>query len=252
MSGHSKWATTKRHKAAVDAKRGKIFSVISKELMLTARDGGGDAEFNPRLRTLILKAKQANMPAENVERAIKKGTGELEGTIIEELLYEGYAPGGVGLIIEVTTDNKNRSASEVRSTLGKGGGNLAGAGALSYNFKRKGQFLIAKEKTDEDTLTELALENDADDVVVEKEHFEVLSEVSEFDKFTQALNAAEIEADSAELVYLPENLVAVSDENIARQVLRLIDNLDELEDVKAVHSNYDIDETLLEAYATQG
>lgn len=252
MSGHSKWATTKRHKAAVDAKRGKIFSVISKELMLTARDGGGDAEFNPRLRTLILKAKQANMPAENVERAIKKGTGELEGTIIEELLYEGYAPGGVGLIIEVTTDNKNRSASEVRSTLGKGGGNLAGAGALSYNFKRKGQFLIAKEKTDEDTLTELALENDADDVVAEKEHFEVLSEVSEFDKFTQALNAAEIEADSAELVYLPENLVDVSDENIARQVLRLIDNLDELEDVKAVHSNYDIDEALLEAYATQG
>ena len=251
MSGHSKWATTKRHKAAVDAKRGKIFSVISKELMLTARDGGGDAEFNPRLRTLILKAKQANMPAENVERAIKKGTGELEGTIIEELLYEGYAPGGVGLIIEVTTDNKNRSASEVRSTLGKGGGNLAGAGALSYNFKRKGQFLIAKDKVDEDTLTELALENDADDIVAEEEHFEVLSEVSEFDKLTQALNAAEIEADSAELVYLPENLVAVSDENIARQVLRLIDNLDDLEDVKAVHSNYDIDEALLEAYAAQ-
>ncbi len=252
MSGHSKWATTKRHKAAVDAKRGKIFSVISKELMLTARDGGGDAEFNPRLRTLILKAKQANMPAENVERAIKKGTGELEGTIIEELLYEGYAPGGVGLIIEVTTDNKNRSASEVRSTLGKGGGNLAGAGALSYNFKRKGQFLIAKDKVDEDTLTELALENDANDIVAEEDHFEVLSEVSEFDKLTQALNAAEIEADAAELVYLPENLVAVSDENIARQVLRLIDNLDELEDVKAVHSNYDIDEALLEAYAAQG
>ena len=251
MSGHSKWATTKRHKAAVDAKRGKIFSVISKELMLTARDGGGDAEFNPRLRTLILKAKQANMPAENVERAIKKGTGELEGTIIEELLYEGYAPGGVGLIIEVTTDNKNRSASEVRSTLGKGGGNLAGTGALSYNFKRKGQFLIAKDKVDEDTLTELALENDADDIVAEEEHFEVLSEVSEFDKLTQALNAAKIEADSAELVYLPENLVAVSDKNIARQVLRLIDNLDDLEDVKAVHSNYDIDEALLEAYAAQ-
>ena len=252
MSGHSKWATTKRHKAAVDAKRGKIFSVISKELMLTARDGGGDAEFNPRLRTLILKAKQANMPAENVERAIKKGTGELEGTIIEELLYEGYAPGGVGLIIEVTTDNKNRSASEVRSTLGKGGGNLAGAGALSYNFKRKGQFLIAKDKVDEDTLTELALENDANDIVSEEEHFEVLSEVSEFDKLTQALNASEIEADSAELVYLPENLVAVSDENIARQVLRLIENLEDLEDVKAVHSNYDIDQALLEAYATQG
>ena len=252
MSGHSKWATTKRHKAAVDAKRGKIFSVISKELMLTARDGGGDAEFNPRLRTLILKAKQANMPAENVERAIKKGTGELEGTIIEELLYEGYAPGGVGLIIEVTTDNKNRSASEVRSTLGKGGGNLAGTGALSYNFKRKGQFLIAKDKVDEDTLTELALENDANDVVAEEEHFEVLSEVRAFDKLTQALNAAQIETDSAELVYLPENLIAVSDENVARQVLRLIDNLDELEDVKAIHSNYDIDEALIETHAAQG
>jgi|TARA_B110000495_G_scaffold60039_1_gene50967 YebC/PmpR family DNA-binding regulatory protein len=252
MSGHSKWATTKRHKAAVDAKRGKIFSVISKELMLTARDGGGDAECNPRLRTLILKAKQANMPAENVERAIKKGTGELEGTIIEELLYEGYAPGGVGLIIEVTTDNKNRSASEVRSTLGKGGGNLAGTGALSYNFKRKGQFLIAKDKVDEDTLTELALENDANDVVAEEEHFEVLSEVRAFDKLTQALNAAQIETDSAELVYLPENLIAVSDENVARQVLRLIDNLDELEDVKAIHSNYDIDEALIETHAAQG
>ena len=153
MSGHSKWATTKRHKAAVDAKRGKLFSGSSKEIMLAARDAGGDSEFNPRLRTLILKSKQANMPADNVERAIKKGTGELEGTVIEELLYEGYAPGGVGLIVEVTTDNKNRSAAEVRSTLSKGGGNLAGAGALSYNFTRKGQFLIGSEKINEDSLT---------------------------------------------------------------------------------------------------
>ena len=130
MAGHSKWATTKRHKAAVDAKRGKIFSVISKEITLAARDGGKDPEFNPRLRTLITKAKQANMPADNIDRAIKKGTGELRGVIIEELLYEGYGPGGVGLIVEVTTDNKNRSASEVRSTFTKAGGNLAGAGAL--------------------------------------------------------------------------------------------------------------------------
>ncbi len=251
MSGHSKWATTKRHKAAVDAKRGKIFSVISKEIMLAARDGGGDPEFNPRLRTLILKGKQSNMPADNIDRAIKKGTGELEGLTIEELLYEGYAPGGVGLIIEVTTDNKNRSASEVRSTLGKGGGNLAGAGALSYNFKRKGQFLIAKEKIDEDALTELALENDAEDVVVEKEHYEVLCEVGEFDKLTQALDGAGVEPDSSELVYLPNSLVPVTDESTVRQVLKLIDTLDDLDDVKAVHSNYDVDDALLEAYALQ-
>ena len=132
MAGHSKWATTKRHKAAVDAKRGKIFSVISKEISLATRDGGKDPEFNPRLRTLITKAKQANMPADNIDRAIKKGAGELGGVTIEELLYEGYAPGGVGLIVEVTTDNKNRSASEVRSTFSKGGGNLAGAGALAW------------------------------------------------------------------------------------------------------------------------
>ena len=251
MSGHSKWATTKRHKAAVDSKRGKIFSVISKEITLAARDGGGDAEFNPRLRTLILKAKQANMPAENVERAIKKGTGELEGITIEELLYEGYAPGGVGLIVEVTTDNKNRSAAEVRSTLTKNGGNLAAPGALSYNFKRKGQFLIAKDKIEEDPLTELALDNDAEDIVVEKDHYEVLCEVSEFDKLSQALEGVDISSDLAELVFLPENLVSVPDKAIARQILRLIDMLEDLEDVKAVHSNYDIDEAFLEAYASQ-
>ena len=251
MSGHSKWATTKRHKAAVDSKRGKIFSVISKEIMLAARDSGGDTEFNPRLRTLVLKAKQANMPADNVERAIKKGTGELEGTTIEELLYEGYAPGGVGLIVEVTTDNKNRSAAEVRSTLTKNGGNLAAPGALSYNFKRKGQFLIAKDKIDEDPLTELALDNDAEDIAMEEDHYEILCEVSDFDKLSQALEGRDVTPDSAELVFLPENLVSVSNETVARQILRLIDILDDLEDVKAVHSNYDIDEALLEAYASQ-
>jgi len=251
MSGLSKWATTKRHKAAVDSKRGKIFSVISKEIMLAARESGGDAEFNPRLRTLVLKAKQANMPADNVERAIKKGTGELEGTTIEELLYEGYAPGGVGLIVEVTTDNKNRSAAEVRSTLTKGGGNLAGAGALSYNFKRKGQFLIAKDKINEDPLTELGLENDAEDIIIEKDHYEVLCEVSAFDKLSQALESAGVSPDSAELVYLPENLVSVMEEGVVHQILRLIDSLEDLEDVKAVHSNYDIDEALIEAHVSK-
>ena len=247
MSGHSKWATTKRHKAAIDAKRGKIFSVIGKEISLAARDGGGDPDFNPRLRTLVLKGKSANMPADNIERAIKKGTGELGGTAIEELLYEGYGPSGVGIIIEVTTDNKNRSASAVRSTLTKNGGKLAGTGALTYNFKRKGQFLIGSEKCEEDSLMEIALDNDAEDVIVENDHFEVLCEVVDFDKLSQALCESGIEPDSAELVYVPNSLVKVEDETHAKQVLRLIELLDDLEDVKSVHSNYDVDESLLES-----
>ena len=246
MSGHSKWATTKRHNAAVDAKRGKIFSVISKELTLAARDGGKDPEFNPRLRTLITKAKQANMPADNIERAIKKGTGELAGVTIEELLYEGYAPGGVGLIVEVTTDNKNRSASEVRSTFSKGGGNLAGAGALAFNFKRKGQILLSRDKMDEDSLTELALENDAEDIVTEKEHYEIICETSQYDRLAEAFDKAGIETDSSELAYLPNNLVPISDHDTARKILKLIESLEDLEDVKAVHGNYDMNEALLE------
>tara|TARA_A100001015_G_C15035238_1_gene735769 strand:+ start:2825 stop:3577 length:753 start_codon:yes stop_codon:yes gene_type:complete len=246
MSGHSKWATTKRHKASVDAKRGKIFSVISKEITLAARDGGKDPEFNPRLRTLITKAKQSNMPADNIDRAVKKGTGELGGVIIEELLYEGYGPGGVGLIVEVTTDNKNRSASDVRSTFSKGGGNLAGAGAVAFNFKRKGQFLLAKEKIGEDALTELALENDAEDVVVEVEHYEVICETAHYDQIADALSKSEISPDSSELAYIPDNVVQVTDEDMARKILKLVDNLEDLEDVKAVHGNYDIDDALLE------
>jgi YebC/PmpR family DNA-binding regulatory protein len=247
MSGHSKWATTKRHKAAVDAKRGKIFSVISKEITLAARDGGKDPEFNPRLRTLINKAKQSNMPADNIDRAVKKGTGELGGAIIEELLYEGYGPGGVGLIVEVTTDNKNRSASDVRSTFSKGGGNLAGAGAVAFNFKRKGQFLLAKEKIGEDALTELALENDAEDVLVEVEHYEVICETAHYDQIADALSKSKISPDSSELAYIPDNVVQVTDEDMARKILKLVDNLEDLEDVKAVHGNYDIDDALLES-----
>jgi len=246
MSGHSKWATTKRHKAAVDAKRGKIFSVLSKEISLATRDSGKDPEFNPRLRTLILKAKQANMPADNIDRAIKKGAGELGGVTIEELLYEGYGPGGVGLIVEVTTDNKNRSASEVRSTFSKGGGNLAGVGALAFNFKRKGQFLLSLEKISEDALTELALENEAEDVVVEEDHYEVICETCQFDRLAEAFENNGIEPESSELAYLPNNLVLVEEEDTARKLLNLIDVLESLEDVKSVHGNYDIDKALLE------
>ncbi len=246
MSGHSKWATTKRHKATVDAKRGKIFSVISKELTLAARDGGGDPEMNPRLRTMIQKAKAANMPADNVERAIKKGTGEIEGVTIEEAVYEGYGPGGVGLIVEVTTDNKNRSASEVRSTFSKHGGNLAGAGALAFNFQRKGQILIGKGKTTEEQLMEVAIEAGAEDIRVEDEYFEVLTELTDYDAVANAIEDAGIQADSSELAYLPNSSVPVEDRETAKKLLRLTEVLEDLEDVKAVHSNYDIDDALLE------
>lgn len=245
MSGHSKWATTKRHKAAIDAKRGKIFSVISKEITIAARDGGGDAEFNPRLRNLVAKARASNMPNDNIDKAIKKGTGELPGVTYEELVYEGYAPGGVGVIVEVTTDNKNRSASEVRSTFTKCNGNLAGAGALAFNFQRKGQILIASDATTEDQLMEIAIEAGAEDIKNQGDHFEVLTEMGDFDKVVTALSDAKIETESAEIAYIANNLVVVTDADLAKQVLRLEDLLDDLEDVKAVWSNYDIDESLL-------
>ena len=244
MSGHSKWATIKRHKASVDAKRGKILSVISKELTLAARDGGGDPEFNPRLRTLIQKAKASNMPADNVDRAIKKGTGELPGVTYEENLYEGYGAGGVGLIVEVTTDNKNRSASEVRSTMSKNGGNLAGVGAVSFQFERKGQFIIDSEVIDEDSLMEIVLDAGADDIKNEGDHFEVLCLIGDFDKVSQSLSDKEISCISSELVYLPTVSVPIDDIDTARKVLHLIQVLDDLEDVKAVHTNMELAEGL--------
>tara|TARA_B100001248_G_scaffold262700_1_gene261105 strand:- start:446 stop:1195 length:750 start_codon:yes stop_codon:yes gene_type:complete len=247
MAGHSKWATTKRHKAAVDAKRGKLFSIISKDITLAARSGGGDPEFNTRLRMLIANAKAANMPADNIDRAIKKGTGELPGMTIEELTYEGYAPGGVGLIVEVTTDNKNRSASEVRCTFSKGGGNLAGAGALAHNFQRMGQFLVDAKNTTEDDLMEIALEAGADDIKNEGDYFEIHCAVNDFDAVATALREAKIECASSELAYIPNSTISVEDADTARKVLKLVRTLDDLEDVKNVFANFDIDEKLLEA-----
>jgi YebC/PmpR family DNA-binding regulatory protein len=246
MSGHSKWATTKRHKAAIDAKRGKIFSVLSKELILAARSGGGDPVVNPRLRTVLLKAKAANMPGDNVKRAIQKGTGELPGVVIEEVMYEGYAPGGVALMIEVATDNTNRSVSEVRSTLTKNGGNLGGAGAVAYNFNRMGQFMIAADKTDEETLLEVTLDAGAEDILSEEDHFEVRCPVTEYENVSRALEQAGIEADSSELAYIPANLVPITDVDEAKRVLRVIELLDDLEDVQNVYANFDIADSILE------
>lgn len=246
MSGHSKWATIKRHKAAIDAKKGKIFSVISKELTLAARNGGGDPNFNPRLRTLLGKAKTANMPADNVERAIKKGTGELPGVEYIELLYEGYGPGGVGIVVEVTTDNKNRSASEVRSTFSKHGGNLAGSGALGHFFNRQGQFVIDSSKTTEDQLMEILLEAGVDDIRNEDDYFEVLCPMADFDRVSEALEKAGIAPEESQVAYMPASTIPVTDADSARKCMKLIDVLDELEDVQHVYHNAEIDESLLE------
>ena len=245
MSGHSKWATTKHHKALIDAKKGKIFSVLSKELTLAARSGGKDQNSNPRLRTLLLKAKAANMPSDNVERAILKGTGELPGAEYLEILYEGYGPGGVGVMVTVTTDNKNRSASEVRSTFTRHGGNLAGPGSLTRFFNKQGQFFIDKEKITEDKLVEIALENGADDVKSEGGAFEVLCPIGAFDKLAQVFADAGITPDQSEIAYVPTTLIPLSDVDSARKIEALTSALDDLEDVQNVYSNEDVPEGLV-------
>jgi len=245
MAGHSKWATTKRHKAAIDAKRGKIFSALAKDLTMAARAGGGDPEFNPRLRTIINKAKVANMPADNIERAIKKGTGELPSVEYFELIYEGYGPGGVGIVVEVTTDNKNRAAGAVRAAFTKFGGNLAAPGALMHFFNRQGQFLISADKATEDQLMEIGLEAGAEDVINNGDHFELRCALSDYDRLSKALEDAGITPDNAELGYLPTTSATITDKETAQRLLKLIDTLEDLEDVQNVHDNSEIDDALL-------
>jgi YebC/PmpR family DNA-binding regulatory protein len=242
MAGHSKWAKVKRLKAVTDAKKGKVFSRFSREITISAKSGGGDPNMNPRLRTILMKAKEANMPADNIDRAIKKGTGELPGVSYDDVTYEGYGPGGVGMIVKVTTDNKNRAASEVRSVFTRFGGNLAGAGAVAFQFLHAGQFLIAKGKTTEDKLMEVALDAGADDVLSTEDGFEVRCNVHVFDKVAHALENAGIKADSSEIAYIPTNTVPVSDVHVAQMLVKLHDALDELDDVQNVFSNEEMDE----------
>ena len=246
MAGHSKWANTKHRKAAQDAKKNKIFSNIAKEITIAAKSGG-DPDANPRLRTCIQKAKQANMPNDRINSAIKKGTGEDGGAVYEELVYEGYV-NGIGIIVEVTTDNKNRSASDVRSTLTKAGGELAKPGALAFSFARKGQFLIAAENgVTEDSLMEIAIEAGAEDVKNNGDHFEVLCEPNDYDTVSAALTDANIACESSEIAYIPNNLVAVDEPEVAKRLIKLEDKLDEIDDVKAVWLNADIAESLVDA-----
>ena len=248
MSGHSKWATIKHKKGALDAKRGRVFTKLIREMTIAARIGGGDLGSNPRLRTAVDKAKGANMPADNITRAIKKGTGELEGTTYEDLQLEGYGPGGVAILVEGTTDNRNRTVSEIRHIFTKHGGNLGGAGSVGYMFKPKGILAIAADKTTEDRLMEIALDAGADDIVTEAEGFTVYTSQHAFEAVREAIKKAGIEPDEAEVKKIADNTIALEGVK-AQQLLKLVEFLDDHEDVQNVWDNSDISEKEMEAAA---
>ena len=244
MAGHNKWSKVKRLKAVTDSRRGKIFSRLSREIPLAAKAGGGDPQGNARLRTFVLKAREANMPADNVDRAIKKGTGELPGVVYEEITYEGYGPGGVAFIVKVTTDNKQRAAKDVRSAFARHGGNLASTGAVAFQFVHAGQFLVTKERIAEDTLLEIALEAGADDVIASAQGFEVRCSVQAYDRVTHALEQKDIKPESAEIAYIPTTTVPVADAAVAKQIVELHDALEEIDDVQTVFSNEEMDDAV--------
>ncbi|MFZ5927347.1 MAG: YebC/PmpR family DNA-binding transcriptional regulator [Acidobacteriota bacterium] len=240
MSGHSKWATIKHKKAALDAKRGKLFTRLIKEITIAARNGG-DPDANPRLRTAILAAKAVSMPAENIKRAIQRGTGEIEGSAIEEIMFEGYGPGGVAIMVAAATDNRNRTVSEIRHIFSKNGGNLGELGSVGWMFERKSQILIEKDKATEDQLMELALEAGADDVKLEGEHWEILAAPESHHAVLEALEKAGIPTASAEIGMIPKNLVEVDPKNMPG-IMKLMEALEEHDDVQNVYTNADFGE----------
>ena len=246
MSGHSKWHSIKHKKGALDAKRGKIFTRIIKELTVAARGGGGDPDMNPRLRTIIADAKQNNMPAENIKRAIRRGTGEEPGVSYEEAQYEGYGPGGAALIIDVLTDNKNRTAGEIRHLLEKHGGNLAAPNAVAWMFSKKGYIVIEKSKADEEKLMAAVLEAGADDLQDDEDNWEVLSTPDVFPAVHEAVKQLGVEPASAQVSMIPQNYVKLEGRP-ATQMIKLMDSLDDHDDVQHVWSNFDISEKEIEA-----
>jgi YebC/PmpR family DNA-binding regulatory protein len=249
MSGHSKWATIKHKKGALDAKRGATFTKLIKELTVAAKNGGGNPDSNPRLRTVLQKAKEANMPADNIDRAIKKGTGELPGVIYEEISYEGYGPGGVAILIELLTDNKNRTASEIRNVLEKKGGNMSGAGSVAWQFHKKGLIVVKKDAMDEEKLMTLVLDAGASDFVVSGEVYEITTEPQDFEKVKKAVTDAGLKPESAEVTRIPQATVKVTALNEARSIMGLIEALEEHEDVQNVYANFDIPDEILQELA---
>ncbi|MCL4304350.1 YebC/PmpR family DNA-binding transcriptional regulator [bacterium] len=249
MSGHSKWATIRRKKEKIDAARGKVFTKLIREIQISSRMGGSDPNSNPRLRTAIDAAKAANMPAANLERAIKKGAGELDGQQMEEVLYEGYGPAGVAILIDTATDNRNRTVGEIRAVFNKRGGSMAEAGAVSWMFEKLGYLTLNGDQASEEQLMEVALDAGATDVKGDGDVWEVYCATSELYNVKASLESAGMKVESAELSYVPNNTIKVEDAGSAKSVLTLIELLEDLDDVQSVYSNYEMDDSLIESLA---
>jgi YebC/PmpR family DNA-binding regulatory protein len=245
MSGHSKWSTIKHKKAATDAKRSKVWTKIIKEITVAARLGGGDPGGNPRLRAAVDKGKQANMPNDTISRAIKKGTGELEGVSYEEIVYEAYGPGGVAVLIEVLTDNRTRTVAEIRHSLEKYGGNLGATGSVAYLFKKRGLLILPKGAAEEDQLMELALEAGAEDVRAAGDHWEIETDPAAYEQVKDALGKASLTVQTSEVTMIPQNRIHL-DEHKAESMLKLMNLLEDSDDVQNVYANFDIDDDVLE------
>ncbi|NSW84723.1 MAG: YebC/PmpR family DNA-binding transcriptional regulator [Syntrophobacteraceae bacterium] len=249
MSGHSKWSTIRHKKGAADAKRGKIFTKLIKEIMVSARMGGGSPDSNPRLRAAILAAKAENMPKDNIERAIKKGVGELEGANYEEINYEGYGPGGVAILVDVMTDNRNRAASDIRHIFSKNGGSLGEAGCVAWMFSKKGSIVFNKDAVSEEELMEAALEAGAEDVKDQGDQFEVTTAIEDFAAVKNVFDEKGFSYELAEITMVPQTTVPISDEKVAQQLLKLMDALEDSDDVQHAYANFDIPDEILDASA---
>ncbi|HKW74488.1 MAG TPA: YebC/PmpR family DNA-binding transcriptional regulator [Terriglobales bacterium] len=248
MSGHSKWATIKHKKGALDAKRGKIFTRLIKEITMAAKSGGGDPEGNPRLRTAIAAAKAENMPADNIKRAVQRGTGELPGATYEEITFEGYGPGGVALLVDVTTDNRNRTVSEIRHAFGKNGGNLGESGSVAWMFHKKGSIVVAKTAAKEDDLMNLVLENGGEDLNDDGENWEITTDPGAYEGVLDAVKKAGIEVAHSEVGMVPQNYIKLEGP-AANQMIRLLEAIEDHDDVQNVFSNFDVDQKQLEEVA---
>ena len=248
MSGHSKWATIKHKKGALDAKRGKIVTRLIREITMAAKSGGGDVEGNPRLRTAVAAAKAENMPADNIKRAIQRGTGELPGATYEEILFEGYGPGGVALLVDVTTDNRNRTVSEIRHTFSKNGGNLGESGSVAWMFHKKGYIVVPKSAAKEDDLMSLVLENGGDDLRDDGNDWEIVTDPSAFESVLNAVKGAGLETSVAEVSMIPQNYIKLEGQ-AANTMIRLLEALEDHDDVQHVYSNFDVDTKQLEEVA---
>ncbi len=249
MSGHSKWATIKHKKGALDAKRGKIFTRLIKEITMAAKSGGGDPDSNPRLRTAIAAAKAENMPADNIKRAVQRGTGELPGATYEEITFEGYGPGGVALLVDVTTDNRNRTVSEIRHVFTKGGGNLGEAGSVAWMFHKKGTIVVPKSAVKEDDLMNIVLENGGEDMNDDGDNWEIITPPNAYEPVLEAIKKANIQVLHSDLGKVPQNYIKLEGPT-ASQMIRLMEAIEDHDDVQNVSSNFDVDQKQLEEVAS--